>query len=374
MTRVVLRSAVLIVSLCAIALVLAAAVRTVRGARTADGFERLALTEAARFSSHAAPYVNEPTTVDPPMPGLPFTVATLLSGERPRLWHLRAIALFATVALGVLVLAIVQLETGSWVLGAAAAALALLGGALFGPPPGEARPVALALVLVLLSATALRHSVGTLGAILAALPAALSWAVDPQSLWALGALVVASAMIDARRACWFGLATAALVAGGHLALWQTLGPWFNYAAWDAAWSGWRADPEAALQFVTGAVLGRFGLCALGVVLSCAMVARPWTGRRGVWAMLAFGTLVGALASTQRVGDDGTLFVPCIVLVSVLGALSLQRVAQHLSASFDSDERDGESVVMAGIALQFLVLASMAASAPWVPPLLARLRV
>ncbi len=371
MTRLFLRSSVLLVSLCAVALVLLSALGAVRGAPLADSFERTVLAQATSLGGHHTPYSDQLPAVDPPMPGLPFVVSALLAGDRPHLWHVRAIAFLATVALAMLVLSIVQFETGSWTLGAAAASLALLGSALFGPAPGEARPEALALLLVLLGATTIRHTVGALGALAAALPAAAAWFVDPHSGWAVLALLVGAAMSDARRACWFGIATGVLLAAGYVAVWRALGPWFNFAAWDVTWMGWRPDPEAALTLLTGVVLGRFGLCALATVLSCAMIARPWSGRRGLWAVLALGTLVSALVATQRARFDGAPIAPCIVLVCILGTMSLQRIARHLSARFDSGAMDGESVVLVGLSLQFLVLGSLAISTPWVAALVRR---
>jgi len=166
--------------------------------------------------------------------------------------------------------------------------------------------------------------------------------------------------------------TGLLLAAGYVALSRVLGPWFNFAAWDLAWYGWRFDADTALQFVTGAVLGRFGPCVVGTVLSCALVSRPWMGRRGVWAMLACGTLVGAVVAILHGEGDGAALAPCLVLVSVVGTVSLQRVARHLAANFEDDGRNGESVALAGLSLQFLVLASVAATTPWVAVLVRRM--
>jgi len=369
MVRHFFRSVVVIASLGALALVLACAAPTLRGARPADGTERGLLVAATRLAAHTSPYTETAVTATPPMPVLPFLLSLLDPGEKPTLRHLRMIALLAAAALAILVAALVQEESGSWTLAAAAAGLAILGTALVCAPPGVARTEPLALVLLLLGAAALRHTVGVTGTVVAAIPFVLAWFVDAQAVWGIAGCLTALALTDGRRFLTGALATGVLGAAAFALLSRVFGPWFNFAAWDGAWGGFQPSAQAALHFLSGTLLGNLSVCALVTLLSCAMATRPWEGRRGIWTCLAAGALLGALVATQRAGSDASPLTPCIVLAFVIGPLALQRVARHLSASFDNDSRDGEGIVLAALALQFLLLGSLATTAPWVTTLL-----
>jgi len=368
MTRILARSLVVLAALAALALVLLCAAPTLRGARPADDTERALLTAATRLAAHQSPYSDATLNVTPPMPGLPFLVSVLDPGEKPSLRHLRMLALLAAAALVLVLGALVQEESGSWTLAASAAGLALLGTALLCAPPGVARTEPMALALVLLGAAALRHTVGVTGALLAAIPLAAAWFVDAQAVWGIGGCLAALALTDDRRffACTLGVG---ILGGAAFALLShAFGPWFNFAAWDGAWGGFVPSVPAALRFISGTLLGTLNVCALVTLLSCAMATRPWEGRRGLWTCLAAASLIGALVATQRPGPDASPLTPCIVLACVLGPLALQRVARHLSASFENDARDGEGIVLAALALQFLLLGSLASTAPWVATL------
>jgi len=106
-----------------------------------DSVEAALLAQANRLLDHKPTYV-EPTGDSPIvlMPGFAIAIALLMGADDAQLWVVRQLALLAIVVTALLVFGLVRAETGSWTLPAATGTLALVAPALFGVPPGAARP------------------------------------------------------------------------------------------------------------------------------------------------------------------------------------------------------------------------------------------
>ncbi len=365
MARRSLRALILSISTLAVAVFTIAALRTVRDPSSGEPLEIAVLDQAERFAGHQWVYVEPsgPASVLP-MPGLP-AVVTLLMGDRgSQLWVLRAFAFTITLFVALLILSIVYLETKSWTLGLCAGGLALLGQGLFGGLPGVARPESVLLLLALLGFVALRFTTGVLGALLGAIFLATAFFFHSQAAWFIAAAYFSLALEDNRRLAAFALATGLLVGGGYVFLSHAFGPWFNFAAWDEPWRALRWSGGAALRFAADHLLGKLGICTVVAVLSFAMATRPWYGKCGLWMCLGVAVVLGGLLSTQSAAFESPALLPSVVVLSLLGPLSLQRVARHLAASFDTDERDGEAVILVVLLFQFVVFFSFAPAAGW----------
>jgi hypothetical protein len=219
---------------------------------------------------------------------------------------------------------------------------------------------------VLLGFAALRTTHGIGGALLAALPFAAAYFTSPQAGVFMIAAVFAAALEGHRRLVAFTCALALLVGGGHVALSQALGPWFNHDMWDGPLQALRPNVVAPLHLVGDQLLGRLGVLTLAAVMSFAMPTAPWRGKGGLWMCMGIAALVAGLVSTQTTDAAPWALLPSVVALSVLGPLSMQRVTAHLSAWPGSNRLGGQGVVLIALALQFLVFLSSAASSRWVP--------
>jgi hypothetical protein len=362
--RRTLRVSILLASLLAVSAFMASAVHSLIGARPADPAETAILERAERIVRHGPAYTSGAGAASIAMPGFPYLVALVANGDPPRVWIPRALALTATFFVGLLVLVIVSIETQSWTVAVAAASFALFGQGLFCSVPGAARPESIALLSVLLGFSAFRFTVGILGALLGAVLLAAAFFIDQRAAWFIAAAGFSLAVTDRRRFLAFTLGTGILVGGGYFALSGLLGPWFNFAAWDEPLGALRFRPGRALRFAVDQMLGRLGICTLVTVLSFGMSTQPWHGKRGIWMCLGVAAILGGLMSTQSATFDRAALIPSIVALSLIGPLSLHRVARHLSATLDTDPRNGEGVVLMALMLQLVVFGSLARDAAW----------
>jgi hypothetical protein len=340
-------------------------VRQVVRSRPADAVERAILVSADRFSRGVPRYVEPETTIGPAlMPGLPYVVslAGVLFGIDAALP--RVLTLAALLAIASLGFMIVRLETGSATHAVASAGFALLGYALFAAGPGPARPEAVMLLLALGGFLIARMTDGIPGALLAALTLAGAYFVDARAAWFVVAAACSLAIDERRRFVVYALAATALIGGGYVALSTTLGPWFNYAAWDAGWLAIRPHPVAAVRFVGRHLLGEFGLPVLASVLSFAMPTPPWRGKTGLWTSFGIAALAAALLSTQSTALDADALAPVAIAFAILGPISIQRIARHLSAWPGSSRLGGRGVVLAALTLQLVVFLSCLSRSIW----------
>ncbi len=136
---------------------------------------------------------------------------------------------------------------------------------------------------------------------------------------------------------------------------RLLGPWFNYDAWDLPLSTLRPSLAASVSLFGGQLLGTLGFWTLAALLSCALTSQPLSGRSGAWTCMAAAAVLAGLFSAQREGFGPAALLPALVVLSVLGPISMQRVARQAAAWSDSSRHEGESVLLAAVALQFLAL-------------------
>ncbi len=360
----ILRGVLLAVSLLSVVAFAVVGVRQVMHA-SPDAVERAIVASADRFSQGNTQYAEPETVIGPaPMPGFPFLVAAVgyLFGIDPVLP--RVVTLAAVMVMALLGFLIVRLETGSLTLATSSAGFTLLGYGLFAAGPGLARPEALMLLLVLGGFLIARMTDGIPGALLAAVPLSIAYFVDARAAWFVVAAACSLGIDERPRFIAYSLAAAALIGGGYWALSSALGPWFNYAAWDAGWAALGPHPVAALRFVGRHLLGEFGLPVLASVLSFAMPTPPWRGKTGLWTSFGIAALAAALLSTQSAALDADALAPVAIAFAILGPVSIQRIARHLSAWPGSSRLGGRGVVLAALALQLVVFLSCISRSIW----------
>ena len=358
------RALVVLSSLLAVTLYLAAALPAARGERPADAVEAALLDQANRMLDHAPVYA-EPAGRSHIvlMPGFAWAVSLLMGVDHAQLWVIRQLALVATLVATLLVFGIVRFETGGWTLPLGAASLALLGPALFGPQPGAARPESIALLFVLLGFASLRFTIGVLGAIAAGVLLSIAFFVHAPAAWFIAAAALSLAFEDRRRCTAFAIAALVLIGGGYVVLSMVLGPWFNFAAWDEPLRALGLAGGRAVRFAADHLLGRLGVSTLAVVMSCAISTQPWHERRGIWMWLGAASIIASLAGTSD-GAAGVSLLANIVTIGLVGAIALDLVARHLADSFGSAGHEGESVIFAGVLLQFFLLVALSPAPVW----------
>jgi hypothetical protein len=146
-----------------------------------------------------------------------------------------------------------------------------------------------------------------------------------------------------------------IVGGGYVLLSRLLGPWFNYDAWDVPLATLRPSLTAPIHLVGGQLLGTLGFWTLAALLSFALPSQSLSGKSGAWIYMAVAAVLAGLFSTQREGFGPAALLPALVVLSVLGPVSMQRVARHLAVSPGSSPHEGETVLLAAVALQFLAV-------------------
>lgn len=339
---------------------------------TVDPVEVAVMVSAERAAAGGPLYV-EPAHADDRavLPGFPFAVSLLARLFGPDLREGRLLVLFATLLVAALSLAIVRLETQSWTFAVSSVGFVLLGCGLLAAPPGTARPETLMMLLVLLAFLALRLTDGLIGAVAAAALLAAAFFTSMDAAWFVGGALFALSLEPRRRLVALSVASVALIGGGYVALSMTLGPWFNFSAWDEPLRALRPSITAPLRYVGDHLLGRLAVPTLAAVLSFAMPTPPWRGKCGLWTCMGFAAVMLGLVSTQNAALGPESRVPAVVALAILGPISMQRVTRHLSAWPGSSRLGGQSVVLAALALQFIVFLSCLSAFPWrqadVPP-------
>lgn len=316
--------------------------------------------QAARIESGRAPFVE-------PAPGSPGTLPALgalsgltavLFGDSPIIP--RVLTLVALLGAAALLCVIVRRETENWTYGVASGGLLLAGYALLGDALAGARPEPFMLLMLLAAGEAMRRGSGVMSSVgagaLLSLAAFTHWA----ALVCAVLIVARVAIDDPRRSLSCAATLAVLFGGGHVALSLLGGPWFNFAAWDAAILNSGFEPLRMLRHVGQVMLGPLGVLTLMVVMSFALPIRPWQGPMGIWGCIGGGLLAIALFSTQTQVDEAGAVVLSVAALALAGPLSLQRVTQHLAAWPGSTRVAGQSIVLSALALQFVALGS------WVP--------
>ena len=365
MFRRLLRTLLFLVSALAVLGFAFVAARLLATPRVLDPVEGAVLERATRLAHGEALYTEPAGSGEPElMPGFPAAVSLLVRAFGPELWEPRALALLATLLLAALVMLIVQMETSSWTLAVASVGFVLMGHAILADRPGEARPETFMLLLVLLGFLAMRLTNGVWGMLPAALLLSAAFFTDQQAAWFVAAAAFALALGDWKRLVAFMLPTGMLVAGGYVALSQTLGPWFNFNVWDAPLEMMRFSATGPLHYVGEHLLGKLGVPTLAAVMSFALPTEPWRGKGGLWMCMGIGALAAGLLSTQSTAFGPHALIPSVVALSLVGPISIQRVTRHLSAWPGSSRLGGQGVVLAALALQFIVFLSSVSPSQW----------
>jgi len=235
----------------------------------------------------------------------------------------------------------------------ASGAFACAGLAMVGGTPGAASAMSLMLALALGGLLALRQWRGVWGAIGAAVCLTLALAVHPLALWFAVATAFYLAFDNRPRLITFTLATAALVGGGYVLLSQWLGPWFNFAAWDAPAQAVSWQPGPLLHYVGDVLLGRLSVLVLPAVLTFALPTAPWRGPGGMWVAAGMASLLAGAVATQSTWGSTDALGAMATVLALVGPISIQRVTRHLAAWPGSSRLGGQGVVLAALALQFV---------------------
>jgi hypothetical protein len=332
-----------------------------------DPIEVSVLEHAGRMAQGGALY-SEPARTDEPslMPGFPFAVSALVRMFDADLWEPRLVAILASLLLTWLVLAIVRLETESWTLAVAGAASVLMGYGLLAEPPGVARPETLMLLCALLGLWVLRVTTRLWGALLAAVLIGAACFTQQSAMWFVAAAMFTLAIDDRKRLLAFTLTSAVVIGGGYVALSRLLGPWFNFNVFDEPLRALAFRPAAPLHFIGDHLLGKLAVPTLAAVLSFAMPTPPWRGKGGIWMCAAIAAAVGGVLGSQATGFGPPSLIPSIVVLAIVGPISMQRVTRHLSAYPGATRVGGQVVVLAALALQFIVFLSCVSQSRWFP--------
>jgi hypothetical protein len=332
-----------------------------------DPAEVQVLAGAQRIVDGGVLYEGHPASSERPlMPGYPYAVSVLVREFGPDLWWPRLVALVSTMLIGALVLIVVRLETSSWTLATASVGISVMGLGVLAGFPGTALPHSVMLLLVMLAFLVLRLTKGWLATIPAAVLLSAAFFVEQSAGWFLAAALVATAPEGrARFFTLFGTASVA-IAGGYVGLSEVLGPWFNFAAVDGPLQAMRFSILAPLDFVGDQLLGKLGVPTLAAVLSFAMPTEPWRGKGGLWMWMGFGGLAAGLAATQNSLAGPESVMPVVVALALLGPISMQRITRHLSSWPGSSRLGGHGVVLAALALQFIVFLSTVTWSRWLP--------
>jgi hypothetical protein len=362
-----LRAFLFVVSTLALAAFLVVGIRLMTRHDVLDPIEVSVLEHAVRMAQGGALY-SEPAQPDEPslMPGFPFAVSALVRLFDADLWEPRLVAILASLLLTWLVLAIIRLETESWTLAVAGAASVLMGYGLLAEPPGIARPETLMLLAALLGLYALRLTNGIPGALLAALLLGAACFTQQQAVWFVAAAMFSLAIDDRKRLAVFALTSAVVIGGGYVVLSRLLGPWFNFNVFDEPLHALGFRPAAPLHFIGDHLLGKLAVPTLAAVLSFAMPTPPWRGKAGIWMCAAIAATIGGVLGSQASGFGPPSLIPSIVVLAIVGPISMQRVTRHLSAYPGATRVGGQVVVLAALALQFIVFLSCVSQSRWFP--------
>ena len=138
---------------------------------------------------------------------------------------------------------------------------------------------------------------------------------------------------------------------------DSLGPWFNFCAWDGPVATLHFSLKGLLHYVCDHLLGKLGVSTLAAVLSFALPTRPWRGKSGLWMSFGIASLAAGLLATQNATFGPHDLIPGIIALAMLGPISIQRVTGHLSTWPGSTRLGGRGVVLAAITLQVIVFLS-----------------
>ena len=314
------------ISLAAIAAFVAlSAVRFVCPIELGNG-EGMMLDSAIRLA-HGQPLYVEPTLRFIPfvyMPMFPALVAPLVKIFGPELWEGRLVDLLGVFGFVAVLWAIVKRETGSPLLGAAGAALFLMGHGITRGGYDVVRPDPVMLMLAFAGLALLRFRPDTKGAIWAAVLAGLGF-FDKQHGLLFGFAGAGYLLFhDRRRLPAYALTLLAVAGGGFLLLTLWLGPWFPFYTYDVPSHWSHINVIRIMNYVSKDVFSTWGVCAVPAVFGLWPAWREGD-RRTLLAWFAWGggLAAGLLATLDPYAYRHTL-MPVVVSLSLLAPIALQR--------------------------------------------------
>lgn len=266
------------------------------------------------------------------MPLYTAACAALSALLGPDFWVARGISFLSSLGIAALAGWIVRRETGSRVLPAAASGIFLMGYGIGGGGHYDiVRPDSMMLLLALSGLAVLRFTTGTAGALAAAALLVAAFFTKQHAVWFGIAGLLHVAVNDRRRLLAYGLPLVAGCAGGYALLAAWLGPWFSFYTFDmpAHWS--RLDPIKIRRYLGEGLIGTLGPLTAPVVLSLALPRAPWRGPEGIWMWAGVGAMGTGLLATFDPSAWRHVFLPTMVFLSVLGPVSLGRLADDWSA-------------------------------------------
>jgi len=210
------------------------------------------------------------------------------------------------------------------------------------------------LMFVVAGFTTLRFSKGTWGALLTALWLSAACFTHVSALWFVAAMIFYVVSEQHRPLMVLLPALAVLLGAGQILMSRGLGQWFNFYAWDLPFSSLHFAPSQLLYFMGNQVLGKLGVLVVAALISLALPTPPWRGLRGVWMCMGVSALVAGLVASQNPGAGTELLLPGVIVLTLLGSISIHSVTIQLATRPGATRGDGRGIVLAALALQFLV--------------------
>jgi 4-amino-4-deoxy-L-arabinose transferase-like glycosyltransferase len=353
-----MRVSVVAVSAAASAIFLFLAWRHLHYPAEMDYIEGVMMDHVVRLA-HSRPIYVAPSLDFVALAYMPLftTVVSLLARVfGPELWEPRFISLLGTLGIVTLAVIIVRRESRSWTLAIAAGGLYLMGyGAAGGGHYDASRPDSMMLFLSLAGLATLRFTTGVRGAMWAALLLTLAFFTKQHAAWFGIAALLHLRWNDRDRFVPFALALVAGCVGGYFLLALVLGPWFMFYTWDVP-SHWSHFSKLRIEhYLGGGLLGMLGPLTVPTLLTLALPEPPWRGRSGIWMWAGLGAFGTGMLATFDPSAWRHVFMPSMVVLSILGPISLGRLIDQLAPPESEWRKRAEGLVCLVLVLQIVPL-------------------
>jgi MFS family permease len=288
------------------------------------------------------------------MPGYTFAASLVARVFGASFFSGRLVSVLGSLLIGFLVGYIVRRETRSSVFAAGAVGIYCMGYGLAGGGHYDvARPDSLMLGTSLLAFTVLRFTTRPLAASAAALLLVAAFFTKQHAVWFGLAALVHMVLNDRPRLAAFALPWFVGCAGGYALLSAWLGPWFSFYTWDLP-SHWSTIvPLRIERYIGGGLLGMLGVLTVPSLLSLGLPEAPWRGRSGLWVFLGLAGFGTGMLATLDPSAWRHVFIPSMMAFSVLGPLSMWRLASAFGPG--AVEARGRGVAFVLLSLGFVPL-------------------
>jgi hypothetical protein len=215
------------------------------------------------------------------------------------------------------------------------------------------RPDSLMLGTSLLAFTILRFTTRTAAATIAALLLVAAFFTKQHAVWFGIAALLHLALNDRPRLVAFALPWVVGCAGGFALLSLWMGPWFLFYTFDLP-SHWSTiAPLRIERYIGGGLLGMLGVLTVPAIVSLGLPDAPWRGRSGLWMFLGLAGFGTGMLATLDPSAWRHVFIPSMMAFSVLGPLSLWRLARTFGPG--AAEARGRGAAFALMSLGFVPL-------------------